>query len=59
MNNTNKKLKIIKRIDKIRVEELGQLESYYDLIVDSLSEEQLSYYLGLTEQEAFYNIKGN
>lgn len=59
MNNTNKKLKIIKRIDKIRVEELGQLESYYDLIVDSLSEEQLSYYLGLTEQEAFYNTKGN
>ena len=52
------KLKIIKKIDEIRVEQLGQIASYYDLIVDTLSEEQLSYYLGLTEEEAFYNVKG-
>ena len=48
-----RKLAIIKRIDAIR-EQLGQTPSHYNLIVDTLSETQLNYYLGLAEEELYY-----
>ena len=50
----NKKLAIVTQIDNIR-QQLGQPPSLYDLIIDTLSDTQLNYYLGLAEEELFYN----
>jgi len=53
MTTNNKKIAIIKRIDDLRFR-MGQTPSQYDLIVNTLSEGQLNYYLELTKDEFYY-----
>lgn len=52
-NNNNKKLAIVARIDKLLLL-MNKRKSDYDLIIDSLSIDQLNYYLELTKDDLSY-----
>jgi len=54
MTTNNKKISLIKQIDDLRYR-MGQDPSQYDLIVTTLSETQLNYYLELTRDEYYYS----
>ena len=49
----NKKIKIVKEIDKL-LASIDRQPSGYSLIINSLSIEQLKYYLELTKDEVYY-----
>lgn len=49
----NKKIKIVKEIDKL-LASIDRQPSGYNLIINSLSIEQLKYYLELTKDEVYY-----
>jgi len=54
MKNNKKKVMLVFKIDKL-LQSINKPVSNYDLIIDSLSVEQLGYYLELTKDEVFYN----
>ena len=53
INNNNKKLAIVARIDKLLLL-MNKRKSDYDLIINSLSIDQLNYYLELTKDDLSY-----